>query len=136
MTCSAQAAVTSWLLSGDRTVWDEDFDPDRPGLHASYMAIQVEAWDQVQQSIETQANWIEQPQLLRRYAQACARLQQHDRAVCCWFRLCWGPGQAETVGREAEPIWQHRWQRFAGLEPELLNRDFPAWSLLEQLGMV
>jgi hypothetical protein len=57
-------------------VWDEDFDPDKPGLQASYMAIQVEAWNQVQQSIETQANCIEQPQLLRRYAQACARLQQ------------------------------------------------------------
>jgi hypothetical protein len=37
-------------------VWDEDFDPDKPGLLASYMAIQVGAWDQVQQSIETQAN--------------------------------------------------------------------------------
>jgi hypothetical protein len=32
-----------------------------------------------QQGIETQANWIEQPQLLRRYVQASARLQQHDR---------------------------------------------------------
>jgi hypothetical protein len=36
-------------------VWDEDFDHDKPGLHAGYMAIQVEAWDQVQQSIEPQA---------------------------------------------------------------------------------
>ena len=75
-----------------RTVWDEDFDSDRPGLHASYMAIQVEAWDQVQQSIETQANWIEQPQLLRRYAQACARLQRGRAHLAAPLAALCGPG--------------------------------------------
>lgn len=116
-----------------QSVAGQDFDPTRPELHASYMAIQLEDWDQVQQSIETQADWTGQLLLLRRYAQACGRLQQHDQAACCWFRFCWQfPGQADVIGREAEPVWRHRWRRFVGLEPELPNPDFPAWSLLEQ----
>lgn len=120
-----------------QAVWDEGFDPEKSELHASYLAVQVEAWDQVQRSIELQTDWTEQPLLLRRYAQACGRLQQHDQAVCCWFQLCWGfPDQAENIGREAEPTWRHRWQRFMGLEPELSDQNFPAWSLLEQPGLV
>ena len=116
---------------------DEPFDPDRPKLHASYPAIHLEAWDLVRQSVESQTAWSDQPLLLRRYARACGRLQLAERAACCWFRICWDfPSQADNVGREAEPFWRSRWQRFTGLEPELDNRDFPAWSLLDQPGLV
>jgi hypothetical protein len=96
------------------------------------MALQLEDWGLVQQSIEELADWTAQPLLLRRYAMACGRLQQTERAACCWFRLCWGfPEQADVIGREAEPVWRDRWRSFLELEPELPNRDFPAWSLLE-----
>ena len=112
---------------------DAPFDAEKPEMHASYPAMQLEAWGQVQRSIELESAWTEQPLLLRRYAQASGRLQQNERAACCWFRLCWEfPHQADAIGREAEPVWRHRWQRFLGLEPELANQDFPAWSLLEQ----
>ena len=120
-----------------QAVWHEDFDAGQPERHASYMAIQVEAWDLVQQSIESVTDWTAHPFLLRRYAQACGRLQQSDQAVCCWFRFCWAfADQAGAIGTEAEPAWRHRWQCFLGLDPELDNRDFPAWSLLEQPGLV
>ncbi|MEN8179246.1 MAG: hypothetical protein ABFS39_11625 [Pseudomonadota bacterium] len=120
-----------------QAVWADDFNPERPELHASYMAIQVEAWEQVQQSIEAQADWAKQPLLVRRYAQASGRLQQSERAVCCWFRLCWGfPDQTGAIGREAESDLRHRWQCFVDLESELPNQDFPAWSLLEQPGLI
>ena len=110
-----------------------EFDPDRPELHASHVAIQLEEWALVQQCVERQPDWQKQPLLLRRYAQAAGRLQQLDRVVCCWFLLCWRfPDQASAIGRDAEPIWKSRWQRFGELEPELSNRDFPAWSLLMQ----
>ena len=119
-----------------KAVWNEGFDPDRPELHASYLAIQMEAWELAQQSLEAQAGWIEQPLLLRRYAQASSRLQQDDRAVCCWFRLCWRfPDQAGAIEQEADLGWRHRWQRFLDLEPELPKQDFPAWTLLEQPGL-
>ena len=116
---------------------DEPFDPDHPRLHASYPALQLEAWNLVQRSIESGMDWSGEPLLLRRYAQACGRLQQNERAASYWFRLCWRfPDQADAIGREAESIWRSRWQRFMGLEPELDSKDFPAWSLLEQPGFV
>ncbi len=120
-----------------QTVWNEDFDPAQADLHASFLALQLEDWDRVRQSIEAQADWQAQPLLLRRYAKACGRLQQTDPAVCTWFRLCWFfPDQAGAIGQDAESDWRHRWQRFLDLEPDLPNRDFPAWSLLEQPGLV
>jgi len=116
---------------------DEPFDPDHPRLHASYPALQLEAWNLVQRSIESGMDWSGEPLLLRRYARACGRLQQNERAASYWFRLCWRfPDQADAIGREAESIWRSRWQRFMGLEPELDSKDFPAWSLLEQPGFV
>ncbi len=118
-------------------VREQDFDTARPERHASYMAVQLEDWGLVQQSIEELVDWRAQPLLLRRYAQACGRLQHQERAACCWYRLCWiFPDQASVIGREAEPLWRRRWRRFLELEPELPNRDFPAWSLLEQPGFV
>ncbi|MGD8590512.1 MAG: hypothetical protein PVG22_16940 [Chromatiales bacterium] len=119
------------------TLWEQPFDPEHPERHASFMALQLEDWDLVQQSIEDLAEWHVQPVLLRRFARASGRLQQPERAACCWFLLCWRfPDQAEAIGREAEPLWRQRWRRFQELEPELPNRDFPAWSLLEQPALV
>lgn len=115
----------------------EPFYSDHPKLHASYPAIQLEAWRQVQQSIEAEKNWSGEPLLLRRYARACGRLQQNELAASYWFRLCWHfPNQAEAISREAETIWRSRWEHFMGLEPELDSKDFPAWSLLEQPGLL
>jgi len=120
-----------------KALQDEPFDPDHPKLHASYPAIQLEAWNQVQRSIEAEKSWSGDPLLLRRYARACGRLQQNELAASYWFRLCWHfPNQADAIGREAESIWRSRWQRFIGLEPELDSKDFPAWSLLEQPGFI
>lgn len=118
-----------------KALQDEPFDPDHPKLHASYPAIQLEAWNLVQRSIESGAEWSGEPLLVRRYARACGRLQQGELAARYWFRLCWHfPDHADAIGREAEPVWRSRWQRFTGLEPELDSKDFPAWSLLEQPG--
>lgn len=115
---------------------DKAYDPEHPKLHASYPAIQLEAWNLVQQSIESEAEWSREPQLLRRYARACGHLQQELIATRCWFQLCWHfPDQADTIGREAEPLWRSRWQRFMDLDPELDSKDFPAWSLLERPGL-
>jgi hypothetical protein len=113
-------------------VAQQPFDPARPELHASFLAQQLEDWDLLQQIVEELVDWTTQPILLRRYAQACGRLQQEELAVCTWFRLCWRfPEQADAMAREAEPLWRECWRRFLELEPELPNRDFPAWSLVE-----
>ena len=51
-----------------QALWQKEFDPANPELHASYLAIQLEAWEQVKQSIEAQREWTEQPILLHRSA--------------------------------------------------------------------
>jgi len=114
---------------------DVDFDPDNPELHSSYSALRAEDWGQVKASVEVASNWEEQPVLLRRHARACGRLHQDFEAVSDWFRLCWRfPDEAVNIGNEAEPQWRRYWQRFLELDPELPNRDFPAWVLIDQPG--
>jgi hypothetical protein len=110
-----------------------DFDPGNPELHSSYSALRAEDWEQVKASVETKSDWQEQPVLLRRHARACGRLHLDLESVSDWFRLCWCfPDQATYIGNEAEPKWRRSWQRFLELEPELPNRDFPAWALIDQ----
>ena len=119
-----------------RTLLSADFDPDNPELHSSYTALRAEDWGQVKSSVEANSNWEEQPVLLRRHARACGRLHLDSEAISEWFRLCWCfPDQAACIGNEAEPQWRRSWQRFLELDPELPNRDFPAWVLIDQPGL-
>ena len=115
---------------------DIDFDPDNPELHSSYSALRAEDWGQVKASVEVVSNWEEQPVLLRRHARAGGRLHLDSGAISDWFRLCWRfPGEAVNIGNEAEPQWRRYWQHFLELDPELPNRDFPAWVLIDQPGL-
>jgi len=119
-----------------RALHNVDFDPDNPEIHSSYSALRAEDWGQVKASVEAQPDWEEQPVLLRRHARACGRLHLDSAAVSDWFRLCWRfPDQAACIGNEAEPQWRRCWQRFLELDPELPNRDFPAWVLIDQPGL-
>jgi len=112
------------------------FDPDNPELHCSYPSLQAEDWGQVKKSVEAETGWQEQPVLVRRHARACGRLHLDPEALSGWFRLCWRfPGQADCIGSEAESEWRQYWQRFLELDPELPNRDFPAWVLIDQPGL-
>jgi hypothetical protein len=119
-----------------RALLEVDFDPDSPELHSSYSSLRAEDWGQVKVSVEAESNWQEQPVLLRRHALACGRLHLDSEALSGWFRLCWRfPDQAAFIGGEAEPEWRRYWQRFLELDPELPNRDFPAWVLIDQPGL-
>ncbi len=115
---------------------DVAFDPDNPELHSSYSALRAEDWGQVKASVEAQSGWREQPVLLRRHARACGRMHLDSAAIADWFRVCWRfPDQAVHIGDEAELRWRRLWQRFLELDPELPNRDFPAWLLIDQPGL-
>ncbi len=119
-----------------RALLEVAFDPDNPELHSSYSALRSEDWRQAIASVEATSNWEDQPALLRRHARACGRLHLNLEAVSDWFRLCWRfPDQAACIGNEAEPQWRRTWQRFVELDPELPNRDFPAWALIDQPGL-
>jgi len=119
-----------------RALLEVAFDPDNPKLHSSYSALRSEDWVQAKASVEATSNWEDQFVLLRRHARACGRLHLNPEAVSDWFRLCWRfPDQAACIGNEAEPQCRHTWQRFVELDPELPNRDFPAWTLIDQPGL-
>ncbi len=112
------------------------FNPEHPELHRSYAAQEAEDWVQVRNSVEAEPGWETQPLLLRRHARACGRLHLEPEAVSSWFRLCWRfPQQADYINDEAEREWQRYWQTFLELDPELPNRDFPAWTLIHQPGL-
>lgn len=113
------------------------FDPARPNLHASYVALRLRDWNLVQRRIESEPGWAGDPLLLRRYAQAAGQLQQREAVLCCGFRLCWRfPDQADAIDGEAGPFWDRYWQRFLDLEPPLGARDFPAWLVMQQPGLL
>jgi len=114
----------------------QPFDPRRPDLHASYLALRRENWTRVLILVEAEVEWRAQPPLLHRHARACSRLQRPEQALADWCLLCWRfPDQAEAIGREAEPLWRACWDEFCGLEPELAEPAFPAWLLLRHPGL-
>lgn len=113
------------------------FDPLQPERHASFTALQAEDWVIVRDSVEAVSGWRHQAVLLCRHARACGRLHQPAESLCGWFQLCWQfPEQAACIGTQAEPEWQRHWRRFLDLDTELPNRDFPAWLLLDQPGLL
>jgi len=119
-----------------RALLEVHFNSDQPELHSSYSSLRAEDWERVKASVEAETNWQDQPVLLRRHAQASGRLHLESAALAGWFRLCWRfPDQAGFIADEAEPEWRRHWQRFLELDPELPNRDFPAWVLINQPGL-
>lgn len=106
-----------------------DFDPDRPMLHPSALALRTGDWDRVIASIEAVDDACQHAVLMSRLARAGLAGEHREaglRAVC---QLCWRhPGQAELWLEtcEDEDI-SRRVERFWDLEPQLQTGLFPAW---------
>ena len=112
------------------------FNSVQPPLHSSFTAIQAEDWAAVLTHVEKEADWQRQPELLQRHIIACRRLRLEDDALGNWFILCWKfPDQAEVLGERTTAEWWRWWNEFIDLEPELPNREFPAWLLLQLPGL-
>jgi hypothetical protein len=119
-----------------RALEDYRYDPAWPDRHVSYAAMRAEDWERVRESVESEERWWRQPVLLRRHARACGRLRREAEALGDWFRLCWQfSDQANVIAKEAQPDWARRWREFRDLDPELPQRDFPAWLLIAYPGL-
>ena len=113
---------------------DRYFDAESPENHLSFTAFKGFEWQQVLSSITREADWIKQPILLFRYAEACFKLNKELEGLESWFRLFLTfPEVAESVVvSSCNRLLLSDWQHFSELEPELEPILFPAWMLLKK----
>jgi len=112
------------------------FQPDSPGLHASFAWARAGRWDAAREAVEAELDWRGEPALLLVHAEACWRRRDRAAARRDWLWLCWEhPAEAERVfasNRAPDPRLGELWSRFGDLDPPLDTEDFPAWLLLQE----
>ncbi len=99
----------------------------------SFTAYQGFQWQRVIESIEHEPDWISQPILNFRYAEAYFKLNKEKQAIAYWFSLfIQFPQQAEQfIKKSCSQVLMSDWQTFAELDPELESSLFPAWMMME-----
>jgi hypothetical protein len=115
-------------------VADRYFEAESPEDHLSFTAFKGFQWQQVLSSITREADWIKQPLLVFRYAEACFKLNKELEGLESWFRLFLTfPAAAETlVGSTCNRLLLSDWRHFNELDPELESSFFPAWIVLKK----
>ena len=115
-------------------VADRNFDAGSPEDHLSFTSFKEFQWQQVLASITREADWIKQPVLIFRYAEACFKLNNELEGLESWFRLFIAfPLVAETlIGSTCNRLLSSDWLHFNELDPELESAFFPAWIVLKK----
>ena len=114
----------------------QPYDANSPNVHSSYTAMQINDWSTVREAVESEHNWDAEPVLIVRHAHACEHLQAQADALQSWFRLCWSsPEQAACIDSSSNAMLREQWREFQGLDPELPNSAFPAWSIIVTPGL-
>ena len=111
---------------------DRPFDPEQPKLHVSYSGTKAFRWADVAKAVEQEPDYVEQPVLLFRYAEACFKLSRELTGLEHWFLLFLLHTQSaeQLIKKTGYPLLSGDWQRFQELDPELPAQFFPAWILL------
>ncbi len=116
------------------------FDPRNPDLHASYAALQLFDWETVKKAVEAEQNYLIEPVLLTRHAEACERLGDTSGWLSDWCRLCWDfEAHASDVLDSVQGMTlklNRFWEAFKQLEYELTVCDFPAYLISVQPDLV
>lgn len=112
----------------------QSFDVEKPNIHASYTAFKGYQWPKVLASVKCESEWIEQPRLVFRYAEACFKLNREQEGFENWFRLFFMfPETAiELIGRTSHALLLSDWRSFRELDQTLTADLFPAWVLLKK----
>ena len=113
---------------------DLHFDAKAPEYHLSFTAFRGFQWQQVLSSIERENDWIKQPILIFRYAEACFKLSKEREGIANWFRLfILFPEIAEQlIENTCNRLMFSDWQHFSELDPELDPCLFPAWIVMNK----
>ncbi len=114
------------------------FDLTQPELHPSHAWAQIPDWPQVIASINAVADYREQPELLRRLAEALHRCQQAEASLLVWGYLFerFAEAAEDAVETQAHEGLRQLWQHFADSEEPHPPAHFAAWLLLQQPGLV
>lgn len=110
------------------------FDAEIPECHLSYTAFKGFQWQQVGTSIQQDQDWINQPILLFRYAEACYKLNNESGGKSKWFYLfSLFPEDAERmIELTGNRLMLVDWKSFSELDPELDPCLFPCWMMIRK----
>lgn len=114
-----------------------------PMLHASHAWSEVQAWDEVRESVLEEPQWWRHLPLALWLIESGLQRRRRAEAFSGWFQLCWhAPERApEALDALKFPDLHALWQRFvetqeplsaAGRQSALTAADFPAWLLLDE----
>ena len=112
----------------------QNFDPGDPRNHLSYTAFKSFQWQDVLSSVQRETDWLKQPLLLFRYAEACFKLQNELEGLEKWFMLfmIYFAEAEQNIDKTCNRLLLADWQFFRELDPELDTLLFPAWMLLNK----
>jgi len=113
---------------------DIQFNAEVPEYHISFTAFKGFLWQQVLSSIEREQDWINQPILIFRYAEACFKLNREEYGIANWFRLFiqFADVAEHQIENTCNRLMLSDWQNFSELDPELESSLFPAWVVMNK----
>ena len=113
---------------------DRHFEAEAPEYHLSFTAFKGFQWQQVLSSIDRERNWIKQPLLIFRYAEACFKLNKEQKGIANWFNLfiLYPETAVRLIDDTCNRLMFSDWQYFSELDPELEPPLFPAWMVMNK----
>lgn len=113
---------------------DRYFEAEAPEYHLSFTAFKGFQWQQVLSSIDRERNWIKQPLLIFRYAEACFKLNKEQEGIANWFSLfiLYPETAVRLIDDTCNRLMFSDWQYFSELDPELEPSLFPAWMVMDK----
>lgn len=106
-----------------------EFDPAQALLHPSAVLARVEDWQGVISAVTAFRNYLDQPELLARLANAALAEGDREQGIAAVCQLCWRHGKAAEAWLDAcqDDELVRRIEIFWDLDPPLEIALFPAW---------
>ena len=113
---------------------DRHFEAEAPEYHLSFTAFKGFQWQQVLSSIDRERDWVKQPLLIFRYAEACFKLNKEREGIANWFSLFirYPETAVRLIDNTCNRLMFSDWQYFSELDPELEPSLFPAWMVMNK----
>ena len=146
-----------WIRVG-QSLATTAFAPEEPELHASFAFTQAQDWRGVESSILGEPQWWQHAPLCMRLAHSVFHQGRRAETLAAWAQLCWLAPERAAVAFERRQQPDRGiaglWQRFLEMEDALERqaersssdslcldecldaRDFPAWLLMHEPGLV
>jgi hypothetical protein len=113
------------------------FNPEESNLHRSFALAQAQDWAAVSDCVQRELNWQWHAPLSLRVVESAFYRRKRVEALAAWCHVCWRDptSTSAAVSRLRQPELTALWNRFQDAEIDLPESDFPAWLLLQELGL-